>query len=210
VTRRRALLVDYGGVLTENVFESFRAFAAAHGLPPDAVTHVFLEDEEALAELHALELGRLSEAEFEPRLAARLGVEAEGLIDRLFARAPADEAMRAAVRAVRAAGVPTALVSNSWGLGIYDRAGSVVDLFDEVVLSGEVGLRKPEPAILVLAAERLGVRAEECVFVDDLRSNVAAAAELGMATVLHRGAAGTIPELERLLGVAAGGGTAAR
>jgi epoxide hydrolase-like predicted phosphatase len=202
VTERRALLVDYGGVLTGNVFDSFRAFAVAHDLAPDAVTELFLGDPDALEELHELELGRLSESEFEPRLAARLGVATDGLIDRLFAGAAADEAMRRAVAAVRAAGTPTALVSNSWGLGIYDRAGGVLDLFDAVVLSGEVGLRKPRPEIFLLAAERLGVRPADCVFVDDLRTNVAAAAELGMATVLHRGAEKSIPELERLLGVA--------
>jgi epoxide hydrolase-like predicted phosphatase len=197
----RALLVDFGGVLTGNVFSSFRAFCTGQGLPADALTQLFLEDEEALAELHALELGRLDERSFEAALARRLGVEARGLIAGLFAAAPPDGAMIAAVAAARAAGVRTVLVSNSWGPGIYERAGDALRSIDAVVLSGEVGLRKPDPQIYLLAAERAGLPADRCVLVDDLRTNVAAAARLGMATVLHRGAETTVPQLERLLGV---------
>ncbi len=62
------------------------------------------------------------------------------------------------------------MISNSWGLGIYDRAP--VDLFDETVISGDVGLHKPQPEIYLLACERLGVEPGDCVFVDDLRENV--------------------------------------
>jgi len=107
VTELRGLLVDFGGVLTTNVFASFAAFCEAEGLAPETVRDRFLGDPEARELLEALELGRLTEAEFEPRLAAVLGVEAEGLIDRLFGGMRADEAMLAAVRAARAAGLRT-------------------------------------------------------------------------------------------------------
>jgi len=147
------LLVDYGGVLTTSVFESFRAFCRAEGVEPDTIPHLLVEDEEALAELHAFEIGRLEEAEFERRFAGRLGVAPERLLERIFAALGPDERMIGAVRAVRAAGVPTALVSNSWGLAIYDRP-LLAELFDAELISAEVGLRKPDPSIFLLAAER--------------------------------------------------------
>ena len=87
----------------------------------------------------------------------------------------------------------TGLISNSWGLGIYDRAP--IDLFDVAVISGEVGLHKPQPEIYVLACERLGVEPAAAVFVDDLRENCAGAEAVGMTAVLHRDAAETLARL---------------
>ncbi len=124
----------------------------------------------------------------------------EGLVDRLFAGMRADEAMVDAVRAAKRAGVRTALVSNSWGAGRYDR-DAFPELFDAVVISGEVGLNKPEPEIFLLAAERVGLAPEDCVFLDDLKENCAGAEAVGMTAVLHRGPDGSLPELERLLEV---------
>jgi epoxide hydrolase-like predicted phosphatase len=195
------LLVDYGGVLTSNVFDSFRAFCEAEGLHPDAVKRLFREDPRSLAELRLLEKGELSEEEFAGRFGALLGVErTEGLVDRLFAGMEPDDAMVGAVGRARRAGVRTGLVSNSWGAGRYDRP-TFDELFDGVVISGEVGLHKPQPEIFRLAAERVGLRPEECVFVDDLRENCEGAEAVGMTALLHRGAEATLPELERLLGV---------
>jgi HAD superfamily hydrolase (TIGR01509 family) len=74
-------------------------------------------------------------------------------------------------------------------------------MFDGVVISGEVGLHKPDPEIFLMGAERIGVPVEECVFVDDLRENCDGAAAVGMTPILHRGADTTLPELERLLGL---------
>jgi HAD superfamily hydrolase (TIGR01509 family) len=82
----------------------------------------------------------------------------------------------------------------------YDRS-VFPELFHGVVISAEVGLHKPQPEIFLLGAERAGVAAEECVFVDDLRENCEGAEAVGMTAVLHRGADTTVPELERLLGV---------
>lgn len=197
------LLVDYGGVLTTSIFESFRAFCQAEGVEPDTIPHLLVEDEEALAELHAFEVGRLAEAEFERSFAGRLGVAPERLLERIFAALGPDERMIGAVRAARAAGFPTALVSNSWGMAIYDRP-LLTELFDAELISAEVGLRKPDPPIFLLAAERLGLGPAECVMIDDLRPNLAAAEALGMVTVLHRNAEATIAELERLLQIPLG------
>jgi epoxide hydrolase-like predicted phosphatase len=198
----RGLLADFGGVLTTNVFESFRAFGEAEGLEPDAVKNLFRERGEGLSLLRRLERGELTVEDFEPRFGAVLGVrETEGLVARLFAGVGPDEAMIEAVRGVRASGVPTGLISNSWGGTSYDQV-AIDELFDAVVISGDVGLHKPEPEIFHLGAERIGVPPAECVFVDDLRENCAGAEAVGMTAILHRGADSTVPELERLLGVA--------
>ena len=160
---------------------------------------LFRGDAEALRLLRGLETGELSEDEFEPRFGALLGIErTEGLITRLFAGLSPDEEMIGAVRAARAAGARTALISNSWGLGIYERAP--IDLFDEAIISGEVRLHKPQPEIYLLAAERLGVEPRDCVFVDDLRENCVGAEAVGMTAVLHRETAATLERLSELLG----------
>jgi epoxide hydrolase-like predicted phosphatase len=199
--RVKGLIVDYGGVLTSDVFASFRAFCEAEGLDPETVRDRFASDPEARALLERLETGALREAEFEPAFAAVLEVSSERLIDRLFGGMEPDEAMLAGVLAARRAGVRTAMLSNSWGEERYDRA-RLEALFDAWVISGEVGLRKPDPAIYELAAERLGLPPSECVFVDDLPGNLKPARALGMATVVHRGdAAATLDEVGELLGV---------
>jgi putative hydrolase of the HAD superfamily len=198
--RYRGLLVDYGGVLTTDLFASFRAFCELEGLEPDAVVQRFRKDRDCRVLLIALETGGMEEADFEPRFAAALGVEGSGLIDRLFAGSGPDLAMLEAVRAARAAGVRTGLVSNSWGTRRYDRV-QLAELFDGVVISGEVGMRKPAPEIYALGAERIGLAPGDCVFVDDLPFNLAPAAALGMATVHHRDPSETIRELEQLLGI---------
>jgi putative hydrolase of the HAD superfamily len=198
---KRGLLVDFGGVLTTNVFDSFREFCVAEGLDPGTIKDKFRSDPEALATVRGLERGDLTEGEFSERMGAVLGVaDHTGLVDRMFAGMGPDEAMMAAVRAVRRAGVPTGLISNSMGEGRYDRS-TFPELFDGIVISGEVGLHKPDPAIYRLGAERIGLTPEDCVFVDDLRENCAGAEAVGMTAVLHRGAAKTLPQLERLLGV---------
>ncbi len=108
--------------------------------------------------------------------------------------------MLTAVARARASGIRTGLISNSWGTRRYDRA-LLAELFDGVVISGEVGIRKPAPEIYRLGAERAGVSPEDCVFVDDMPVNLDPGAALGMATVHHVGADETIIELEALLGV---------
>src|SRR4051794_9635671 len=199
----RALIVDFGGVLTTNVFDSFREFAVAEGLAPDVVKELFRSDPEALALLRELEKGDITSDAFSERFAPHLGdgVEPAGLVERLFAGMRPDEPMLAAVRTAHANGIRTGLISNSWGAGLsYDQA-ELAKLFDDVIISGEVGLHKPDAAIYELSCERLGVAPTDCVFVDDLRENCAGAEAVGMTAVLHRGAAGTLARLEELLGL---------
>ena len=198
---RTGLIVDYGGVLTTDIFVSFRRFCEAEGLDAETVRDRFLHDPEARRLLEELETGRLREAEFEPAFAAVLEVESERLIDRLFGGMEPDHAMIDGVRAARAAGVRTGMLSNSWGHDRYPRK-QLEELFDAWVISAKVGLRKPDPAIYSLAAERLGLPPAACVFVDDLPGNLKPARAIGMATVAHRGDAGaTLAEVEQHLGV---------
>lgn len=198
--RYRGLLMDYGGVLTSNLFDSFRAFCEAEGLAPETIGQLFRSDRACRELLIGVETGSVPEEEFEPRLAALLGVSAPGLIDRMFAGSRPDHPMLGAVRAARRAGIRTGLISNSWGTRRYDRS-QLKELFDGVVISGEVGMRKPAPEMYELGAKRIGVEPEACVFVDDLPFNLEPAARLGMATVHHLNAQHTISELELLLGV---------
>ena len=199
---RRGLLIDWGGVMTSDVFEAFAAFSRAEGLDLDHVKRAFASDPEARELLAGFERGTREPADFEARFGALLGVaDHEGLIRRLFAGLRQDRTMQDAVAGFRRAGVRTGLLSNSWGGESYDRA-RFGELFDVLVVSGEEGIRKPEPEIYALAAERMGMAPEELVFVDDLPGNLKPARALGMATVVHREAATTLAELEELLGVA--------
>jgi epoxide hydrolase-like predicted phosphatase len=199
-----AVLFDFGGVLTTSVWDSFAAFCRSEGLEPDAVKNLFRTDPDALADLRALEIGTLSESEFETTFGRRLGLEKPvGLIDSMFAGMKPLEPMVAAVRAIRQGGLLTGLISNSWSTAHYDRA-LLAELFDVVVISADVGLHKPQPEIYRLAAERLEVPRERCIFVDDLRENCEGAEAVGMTAVRHRDAPATIARLTELTGVALG------
>jgi putative hydrolase of the HAD superfamily len=202
---RTGLLIDWGGVLTTNLFTSFHAYCLAAEIDPKTLMGRFRTDPAARALLISLETGEIEELEFERRFAELLGVEPEGLVDGLFAGVEPDMAMVDAVRRAHAAGVRTALVSNSWGVHRYPH-DMFEELFDGVVISGEERIRKPATRMYELGAERAGVAPEQCVFVDDLPFNLTPAEELGMATILHTDAQSTIPELERLLGVTLSGG----
>src|SRR5438270_12339500 len=110
----RGLLIDYGGVLTTDLFDSFRAFCEVEGLEAEVIGQSFRRDPSARELLIGLETGKLDEEEFEVRFAQILGVSAPGLIERLMADSQPDDQMVAAVANARAAGVRTGLISNSW------------------------------------------------------------------------------------------------
>lgn len=225
----RGLVLDWGGVLTADLDRSMSAWAGRDGVryedfvavldawlgrvpaagdpPPAALTDAVggdAEPEAGPSPVHLLELGELEPAAFEEILAEELArrgspVTAAGLLERMLGDlAELDARMLGLVRAVRAAGARTALLSNSWGehypQEIFD------GMFDAVVISGRVGMRKPDQEIFEYTAAQLGLPASACVMVDDLRANVLAAARAGMVGVLHTGVDATIDELEILLG----------
>ena len=205
----RALLVDYGGVMTTSMGNAFVAFCVEHGIEPDRFKDVIDAaygggDPDGM--IARLETGRIELDEFEVWLATELSggtatsLDATGLKQRIFSGMEPDQHMTDAVRRAHAAGVRTALVSNSWGATGYER-DRFPELFDAVVVSGEIGMRKPDPDIFLHTAKLLGLDPEACVFVDDLLQNVEGARAVGMTGIVHRNAELTIPELEELLGV---------
>ncbi|MEN3356344.1 MAG: hypothetical protein V7637_326 [Mycobacteriales bacterium] len=199
------MLVDYGGVLTSSPSDSFRRWLAEDRLDPARFREVmrgWLATDAPPNVAHDLETGRLTPEEFERQLIAELvrpdgsTAEATGLLSRMFAGIEAETSMIGVVQRLHADGVRTGLVSNSWGF-TYPTEGWA-ELFDTVVISGEVGARKPEPEIYLMAARQLEVPPTACVFVDDLAANVRGAAAVGMIGVHHTSLASTVEELEVL------------
>jgi len=217
----RALVVDWGGVLTEPLGTAMQAWADVDGVDFEHYQQVMREwfgpavtraregddrgDPVDLARdnpIAALERGEIEVPHFEDQLAARLStstghpVSPRGLLARMFAQFEHEPAMSALVLRARRAGLRTGLLSNSWG-NDYPREGWD-EMFDAIVISGEVGMRKPEPEIFAHVLDLLGVSAAETVFVDDLPHNVRAARDLGLVAVLHTSYDDTAAELERL------------
>ncbi len=202
-----AVVFDYGGVLTNPVRETIAAWLERD----DIESASFSRTVEAWLERTApeetpiwrLEVGELSVDEFNVLLAAELvsttggAVAPQDLLVSMFAEMRPDPVMFDLVQDLKNAEVRVALLSNSWG-NTYPR-DQIDALFDLVVISGEVGMRKPNPDIFVYALDLLGVGPERVVFVDDTEPNVEGAAQLGMRTVLHTNPDDTRRELSRLV-----------
>lgn len=208
----KALIVDWGGVLTTSLGSTFEVWAREDNIDYPHYRQVMAEllgpaaaQEAAYNPIHALERGEMEVEDFQSQLAARLRttdggpVPPDGLLQRMFDRFEHAPDMNGLVRRAHAAGLKTALLSNSWG-NTYPREGWA-EMFDEVVISGEVGMRKPEPRIYLHTCRLLGVEPDECVFVDDLPINAEAAVKVGMVAVVHREYSQTKMELEALLGM---------
>jgi putative hydrolase of the HAD superfamily len=199
--------------MTNPIAETVNIWLAADRIDRDSYVAVlrqwvrvaYGDDPAVTSPIHALERGECTIAEFEHVLAAELVLEdggpvaGPGLLERMFAGSTLDETMLALFRRLRAAGVPTGLLSNSWGSGGYPR-DLFPDLFDAVVISAEVGMRKPEPRIFRHAASELGLEPGECVFVDDILANITAAEAVGYTGVLHTDSAETAKRVAELLG----------
>ena len=212
MTQPRALVVDFYGVLTEALDTAMSAWCAADGIDYERFRDVMGEwlgpegyANARLNPVYALERGEMAVPDFEVRLAERLRqatdepLDPRGLVERMFQRFEHAPDMAGLVRRARRAGIATALLSNSWG-DQYLRDGWD-EMFDVVVISGEVGMRKPEQRIFAFTAERLGVPAEATVFVDDHVSNIRAGREFGWVCVHHVEYQQTATELEALFGL---------
>ncbi|WP_239115241.1 HAD family hydrolase [Planotetraspora kaengkrachanensis] len=206
----KGVLIDWGGVLTTSLGDSIVQWLEAdridsthyRGVMSDLVMHAYAAGGEGENPIHALERGEVSAAEFERALAAQLltvdGVppEAAGLLTRMFAGFRPVEEMNELLRRARAAGLATCLLSNSWA-NDYPRDGWD-ELFDAIVISGEVGMRKPEPRIFHHALGLISLEPQQCVFIDDIEANIDAARTLGIVGIHHREAGTTISEMEQL------------
>ncbi len=210
--RRRALLVDYGGVLTNDIGAVFARFDEVAGLPAGTLQRVVVEayqQPDGQGFVHRMERGELDAEGFGAAIQGELMANGYAVRDpSIFAgvfdelRPDHESGMWAVVRAAREHGIATVLVSNSWGTDGYPM-DELREVFDELVISGEVGLRKPDPAIFELACGRVGVALADAVFVDDFEVNTSAAEVFGIPSVLHRGDVDATRErLEHLLGVA--------
>ncbi len=201
----RALIVDFGGVLTGPMQDAMIRFSSEIGIELQdlvrAALGAYSGGRDSL--VTDFETGRISDEEFAEAFARRLedisgrAISKENLVRRIF-RLELEETMLDLIGRARTAGYKTALLSNSWGTKYYPRE-RLDPLFDVMVISGEVGLRKPDPAIFELTLEKLGVEARSCIFVDDHPGHLGPALDLGMTTVLHRSPTQTIAEVEALL-----------
>jgi putative hydrolase of the HAD superfamily len=199
----KGLILDFGGVVTTDFYGALAAFSERAGLDPGAFTRVLREDPEGRVAFHAVERGAIPQREFEVTMGRLLGLPDEGLLAAALADLEPRREVTDLVKRARSAGVLVATLSNSWGTGAYDPydGWDLDGMFDAVVISDRVGMRKPEPEIYLLTAERLGLPPQECLFVDDTERNLPGAADLGMGTVYFAGAAGEIAEIERLIGI---------
>lgn len=212
----RGLIVDWGGVLTLPLQDVVPAWMADDGIDVEHFRAVMaswagLRDEggrRVVAEavdrspVHQLERGEITPEEFERALVAELTARgstptAQGLLKRMLADLEdLDPDMMAMLRRAKAAGLRLALLSNSWGEHYPEHAWQ--GLFDAMVISGRVGMRKPEPRIYRHVADLLELEPAACVMVDDMPHNVRAAVEVGMVGVLHESYWQTLLELEAI------------
>jgi epoxide hydrolase-like predicted phosphatase len=200
----KGLILDFGGVVTTDFYGALDAFSERAGLDRGAFVRTLREVPEGRAALAAVESGQMPQREFEQAMGRLLGLDDNGLLEKALADLRPRPEVIALTRRARARGILVAALSNSWGTGGYDPyAGWDLDgLFDAVVISDRVGLRKPDPRIFQLTAEKLGLPPGDCLFVDDTEHNLPGARDLGMGTVFFTGAPVEVEKIEALLGIA--------
>lgn len=200
---------DYGGVLTTPLAGAFVQINERHDLEPEALGAAMARAGEQVGKnlLFELECGRIAEVEFLALLGAQLSADLGRTVDlsrfseHYFEGLSPNTPMIDELVAVRAAGYRMGLLTNNvveWGPR-WRPTVPVDELFDDVVDSAFVGMRKPDPRIYELTCERLGVTPHECVFVDDFAHNCEAAAALGMTVVWFQETEDAIAELRRVL-----------
>ena len=204
----RALISDFGGVLTTPLQAGFLAYQEETGVSLEELGRAMAKATEEHGDhpLFVLERGEISEVEFRDRIEPHLesGFDLTRLRTLYFDRIVPNRPMIEFVREVRRGGTRTALLTNNvreWEPLWRSKLPEIDELFEVVVDSAFVGLRKPDPAIYELTLERLGdgVRPADCVFVDDLDVNCEAARALGMTAVRFVDAEQAIPEIESAL-----------
>ena len=203
-------MCDFGGVLTSPLFQSFAAFQRHAGIPPEALGEAMtaITEREGAHPLFELETGRMTERAFmeimQDALGDRLGrpVAMVDFAERYFEHLEPNEPMIDLMRSLRARGdLRMAMLTNNvreWEPR-WRSMLPVDEIFELVIDSAFVGMRKPDPEIYELCLERLGLPGEACVFVDDFEINCQTAARLGMRAVRFESNEQAIPEIERAL-----------
>lgn len=196
----RALITDFGGVVSTSFQGALRSFCLREGLVPIALECVFSLEGGAQGVLVELERGAITQQQFIDHLAPLLGVDPANLLERILADLGLEHTIVETIEKLRDNGIRTAVLSNSWGAGPYDPYGpfDLAKKFDEVILSHEVGLRKPDPAIFQLTADRLDIHPNHCVFVDDVAQYLEPASKLGMGTIHATEPSATVQKLSQL------------
>ena len=205
-----AVVSDFGGVLTAPLFTGFQRIQDDVGVPPEAFGAAMRAATEAAGgenPLHRLERGEIPEQAFlaalERELAALLGREVtlHGFGERYLGALDPNDELFAYYRGLHERGVRLAMLTNNvreWEPHWRTKL-PVDEIFETVVDSGFVGVRKPDPRIYALVLDRLDLPAGACAFVDDLERNVDAARELGFHGVHFRETAQAVAELDALL-----------
>ena len=209
MSRIRGVISDFGGVLTTPLVEAFTAVQEQSGIPVDALGRAMarVAARDGANPLFELETGRMSEADFLAALGEALGeelgrdVHLRGFGRWYFANLHANHELIAYMRSLRDRGLRLAILTNNvreWE-PLWRSKLPVDEIFDVVVDSAFVGMRKPDRGIFELTLERLGLSAGQCVFVDDTEINCQAARELGMGAVWFRSSRQAIAEVEAAL-----------
>ena len=204
---RDVLICDFGGVLTTPLQEGFLAYQEESGVSLEALGTAMARASEEHGDhpLFVLERGEITEVEFRQRIERHLGdgFDLSRLRTLYFERLEPNRPMIDFIRDLRGRGVRAALLTNNvreWEPLWRSKLPEIDELFELVIDSAFVGLRKPDPAIFTLTLDRLGgVVPERCVFVDDLDVNCEAARAVGMAAVRFETAGQAIPEIESAL-----------
>jgi putative hydrolase of the HAD superfamily len=200
---RGTFVSDFGGVLTVPLSRGFLAYQEESGVSTEELGHAMARAAVVHGDhpLFALERGEITEAEFGGLLARELpdGFDLARMRELLFEHLDPNEPMIEFARELRNQGKRTALLTNNvreWEPLWRSKLPAIDEIFEVVVDSAFVGMRKPEPAIYELTLARLGVAATDCVFLDDLDVNCEAARELGMLAVRFEDTAQAVAGLE--------------
>jgi putative hydrolase of the HAD superfamily len=200
----RAVISDFGGVLTSPLIESFLAYEDRSGVKFEDLGKAMARAAERAGEhpLFQLEKGRITEADFLAAIEAELGggVRLGSLRETYFAHLQPNGPMIDYMRELRGRGLRMALLTNNvreWEPHWRAKLPDIDEIFEVVVDSAFVGMRKPAPEIYELTLSRLGdVAASECLFIDDTDVNCHTAESLGMVAVHFVDAAQAIPAIE--------------
>jgi epoxide hydrolase-like predicted phosphatase len=208
----KAVISDFGGVLTTPLLGSFMALQDEIGIQPGTLGRAMqrIAEREGEHPLFEIERGRISEAYFLETLTRELepelghGPELHRFSEIYFDALEVNEPMIGLMRDVKDRGLRTALLTNNireWE-PLWRAMLPVDEIFEVVVVSAFVDMRKPEPEIYELTIERLGdgIEPADCLFVDDVEHNVDAARDLGMQTVHFQSNEQAIREIEAALG----------